>query len=230
MQARIVMTVWAGACLWALAATGAFAADAGGGKGIYSCTGPDGKPILGDRRIAECMDREQKELNKDGSVRRHVPPPPTADERARMDADLERMREERATKDEAAKYDQLLKRRYPNEPAHERARQSASERLRSAVSSSEQRLRELAVERQKLNDEAEFYKGRRRPDRLRQQIDANDAATAAQRQLLKHQQEQIDDMNRQYDTELDRLRKLWNGAPSGSVGPVPGHSARTTAR
>jgi len=99
MQARIVMAVWAGACLWALTATGAFAADAGGGKGIYSCTGPDGKPILGDRRIAECMDREQKELNKDGSVRRHVPPPPTADERARMDADLEGMLDERATKD-----------------------------------------------------------------------------------------------------------------------------------
>lgn len=226
MRGRHARAALIGVLAWTLAGGSALAADAGGGKGIYSCTGPDGKPILGDRRIPECMDREQKELNKDGSLRRNVPPPPTADERARMDAELERMREERATKDEAVKYDQLLKRRYPNQPAHDRARQSASERLRSAGASSEQRLRELAAERQKLNDEAEFYKGRRRPDRLRQQIDANEAAAAAQRQLLKQQQEQIDDMNRQYDTELDRLRKLWNGAPPGSVGPVPGLSNR----
>lgn len=230
MQAPAVTTVLIGVLACWLASGIAIAADAGGGKGIYSCPGPDGKPIIGDRRIAECMDRDQKELNKDGSVRRIVPPPPTADEKVRMDAELERFREERATKDEAAKYDQLLKRRYPDEPAHERARQSASERLRSAVSSSEQRLRELAVERQKLRDEAEFYKGRKMPDRLRQQVDANEAAAAAQRQLLKHQQEQIDDMNRQYDAELERLRRLWSGAPSGSVGPVPVRSGPTSAR
>lgn len=192
-----------------------------GGKGIYTCIGPDGKAIVGDRRIPECMDKAQTELNKDGSPRRVVPPPPTADEQAKMDQELQALREARASKDEAAKYDRLLKLRYPNEATHDRARVSALERLRSATKASEKRLGELADERKRLLEEAEFYKGRKMPEGLRQRIETNGAGTAAQRQLMKQQQDQINDIDRQLDAERERLRKLWGGAQPGTIGPVP---------
>ena len=201
----------------------------GAGKGIYTCIGPDGKPIVGDRRIPDCMDKPQTELNKDGSSRRVVPPPPTADEQAKFDRELQEMREARASKDEAAKYDRLLKVRYRNEQAHDRARDAALERLRSAMASSEKRVIDLADERKRLLEEAEFFKGRKMPDPLRQRIETNAAGTAAQRQLMKQQQDQINDIDRQYDAERQRLRKLWDGAQPGTVGPVPRSDAVKTA-
>lgn len=194
---------------------------AGAGKGIYKCIGPDGKPRLTDRLNPECMNNDQQELRPDGSLKRVVPPPPTADEQAKLDQQLLALRETKASKDEAVKYDRLLLRRYPNEAAHDRARVNALERLRSAMAASERRLQELADERKRLLDEGEFYKGRKMPDGLRQKIDTNAAGAAAQRELMKQQQGQIDDINRQFDAERDRLRKLWGGALPGTIGPVP---------
>jgi uncharacterized protein involved in exopolysaccharide biosynthesis len=89
------------------------------------------------------------------------------------------------------------------------------------MAASERRLGELANERKALLDEAEFYKGRKMPDGLRQKIDTNAAGAAAQRELMKQQQGQIDDIDRQFDAERDRLRKLWNGAQPGTIGSVP---------
>lgn len=202
----------------------------GAGKGIYACKGADGKPILQDRRIPECMDREQEERNRDGSLRGKVKPPPTSDEQAKMDAELQAMREARASKDEAVKYDRLLLRRYPNEASHDRARVNALERLRSAMAASERRLKELSDERKRLLDEAEFYKGRKMPEDLRQKIDTNAAGAAAQRELMKQQQGQIDDIDRQFDAERERLRKLWGGEQPGTIGPVPRTDSLRSAR
>ncbi len=62
------------ACLaWALPASG---------QAIYTCVDAQGRRITADRPILECNDRDQRELNRDGTLRRIVPPPPTAAERA----------------------------------------------------------------------------------------------------------------------------------------------------
>ncbi|MFO1216809.1 MAG: hypothetical protein U1E89_00330 [Burkholderiaceae bacterium] len=211
---------------WLLAGASASAAEQGSGAGIYSCIGPDGKPSIGDRLNPDCKDKDQKEHRQDGATKSIRKPPPTADEQARIDAELQRLREASATRSEAEKYDRLLKVRYPNRAAHDRKRAAELERLQRAVAASEQRLREMGDERKRLMDEAEFYKGRKMPDALKQRIDANGATTSAQKQLLKQQQDQIDDINRLYDAELERLQKLWNGAQPGSLGPVPGGSGR----
>lgn len=203
---------------------------ASAGQGIYVCRDKDGRPLLQDRRIAECMDREQEQRNRDGSVRGALAPPPTADEQARMDVELAQLRQARASSDEALKYDRLLKIRFPDEAAHDRARVAALERLRGAMGSSERRLRELADERRTLQNEAEFYKGRKMPDRLRQQIETNGAGAAAQRQLMKQQEAEIADIDRRFDAERERLRKLWRGAQPGSVGPVPRADAASAPR
>ena len=50
--------------------------------GIYSCVDATGKRYTSDRPIAECLDREQRVLNKDGSQRQTLPPRMNAEERA----------------------------------------------------------------------------------------------------------------------------------------------------
>ncbi len=58
------------------------------------------------------------------------------------------------------------------------------------------------------------------------QLDANEASLDAQRSLIQNQQAEVVRINGLYDAELARLKKLWAGAPAGSLGPPPGPTRR----
>ena len=205
-------------------------AAAGGSKAIYSCIDANGKRLTSDRPIPECIAREQRELNADGSTRRIVPPTLTADERAEVEAREREAAAERAARSDALRRDRNLIARFPNEAAHNKAREAALDDMRKAVKISENRLALLATERKPLMDDTEFYVGKPLPPKLRAQIDANDAATDAQRSLLQTQQAEIVRVNALYDAELERLRKLWGGAQPGSLGALPPVAAASAPR
>lgn len=194
---------------------------AGGGGQIYTCVDANGKRYTSDRPIAECLTREQQVLNRDGSLRRVIPPTLTADERAVQEAREREEAAQRAARAEAVRRDRNLMQRYPDEAAHLKAREAALDPVRRSLKLSETRLDLLARERKPLNDEAEFYIGRPMPTRLKQQIDGNDAAVEAQRALIVNQQAELVRINALYDIELDRLKKLWAGAAPGSLGAMP---------
>jgi hypothetical protein len=208
--ARSLLTA---ALLGAGAVAGANAANQ-----VFTCVAASGRTLTSDRLIAECMDREQRVLSRDGLLVRVVPPSLTADERAEKEARDRRLAAEKEAKAEAARRDRSLMQRYPNTEAHQKARESALADVRTSMQLSEQRQRELAAERKPLLDEAEFYKGKAMPAKLRQQLDANEAATAAQRDAQNNQNAELDRVNKLFDTELARLKRLWAGAAPGSVG------------
>jgi len=184
---------------------------------IYTCTDDKGRQIRRDRYIAECNDREQRILNKDGSPRQIVPPTFTAEERTEQEARQKRLDEERAAMADAVRRDRNLKARYPSEAAHQRAREAALDSVRKAMKNSELRLLELRQERKPLLEEAEFYKGKALPARLKQQLDGNEATAAAQREAMKNQDAELARVNKLFDQELEQLRKLWRGISPGAV-------------
>ncbi len=188
--------------------------------GIYTCVDSQGRRLTSDRPIAECTNREQRVLNRDGSVRQVVPPVMTAEERAERDAAERRADLTRAAQADAVRRDRNLVARFHNQAAHNKAREAALDTVRLAMRATEQRVKELATERKPLLDESEFYKGKPLPARLKQQLDANDAAVAAQRQANTAQAPELERINRLYDIELERLRRLWAGAPLGSIPPA----------
>jgi hypothetical protein len=212
--ALALLAAWCGAASWGEANP---ARDAG----IYVCTDDAGKLITRDRYIAECRHKEQRVLNRDGSLRMRVPPTLTLEERAQAEAAERAAREAQAAQQDTIKYDRLLKTRYPNDVAHRRAREAALDASRGAIQTAEARLRELAIERKRLAEEAEFYRGRVMPARLKQQIDGNDGQAEAQRNSIKNIEGEQQRINRRFDVELERLRKLWKGAEPGSLGPAP---------
>jgi hypothetical protein len=195
--------------------------DKGATGGIYTCTDERGRKLTSDRPIPECNAKEQKLLNRDGSLRQIVPPTLTAEERAEREAAQLAQAQERAAMVDAVRRDRNLKARFPNEAAHRRSREAALEGVRVAMKASERRLDELAKERKPLLEEAEFYIGRNMPFKLKQAIEANNAAVEAQRNAIATQEAEMVRINRLHDVELDRLRKLWAGAAPGSLGPVP---------
>ena len=202
---------------------------------IYTCVDANGKRLTSDRPIPECALREQRQLNADGSVRRIVPPAMTADERAEAEIKEREAAAARIAQQDAVRRDRNLMQRFPNEAVHHKARNAALDDVRKSVDTSEKRLAALAAERKPLADEAEFYTKRQMPTKLRQALDANDAATDAQRSLIQNQQAETVRINALYDVELARLKRLWAGAAPGSMGalaPVagPASGAASTPR
>lgn len=227
--ARLALLAAGGAA--ACAALAQDPATAGKGAGIYTCVDGHGRRITADRPIPECSGREQHILNRDGSLRGVQPPTLTAEERAEFEARERAAAEQRAAQADAVRRDRNLMARFPNETAHGRAREAALDTVRLAIRAGEARLRELAAERKPLRDEAEFYQGKALPPKLKAAIDANDAAVDAQRSAAATQESELDRINRLYDVELARLRKLWSGAPPGSLGPLnPGAHAGAQVR
>ena len=188
---------------------------------IYSCVDGTGKRLTSDRPIAECGAREQRMLNPDGSTKRVLPPPMTADERAAADVREREKAAQRAAEVEAIRRDRNLRQRYPNEASHQKARLAALDNLQRTMQLSEKRLGVLAVEKKPLLDEAQFYLGRTMPAKLKQQLDGNEASAEAQRALIQNQHAEAARINARFDAELARLRQLWAGAPPGSLGPLP---------
>ncbi len=215
-------TVWAGVLLLAGAAPLDTWAQSGASAvaGIYTCVDGQGRKLTSDRPIADCVAREQRVLNRDGSVQRVVPPTLTAEERAERDAAERRADVARAGQADAVRRDRNLVARFPNEAVHRKSREAALDTVRLANRATEHRLKELATERKPLLEEAEFYKGRQIPQRLKQQVDANDAGVEAQRSAAANQEAEMVRINKLHDLELDRLRRLWAGAPAGSLSPV----------
>jgi len=188
---------------------------------IYSCTTADGRKLTSDRPIPECLTREQRLHRNDGSVRASVPPAMSIEERAAAELRERELAAQKAAQADATRHDRNLLARYPRQSRHDAARQAALDDIVKATAASEARIKDLARERKTLDDEAEFYKGKQLPAKLKQQIDANDAAAEAQRLFISQQGEERARVNRRYDVELARLKKLWAGAPAGSLGPPP---------
>ena len=205
--------------LWAVAAWPA---------GIYSCIDANGKKLTSDRPIPECTTRDQRVPNPDGSVKQVLPPTLTTEERTEQEARERQAAAERVQQQDAIRRDRNLVARFPNEAVHNKARTAALDDAKAALQRSERRLADLAVERKPFLDEAEFYVGKPMPSKLKQQLESNDTAADATRALIQNQQAEIVRINTLYDAELARLRKLWAGAPAGSMGSLPAAPAAST--
>jgi hypothetical protein len=197
---------------------------------IFQCE-LNGKKVTSDRLIPECANKEQRQLNPDGSLNRIIPPTPTADERAEMEQKQRDADAKRVADNDAVRRDRNLMQRFPNETDHNKARAKALDDIRASVKSSEARIALLLVEKKKLDDEKQFYindhVNKPLPNLLKQKVDANEATLEAQKALVQNQQTEIGRIDRLYDLERDRLRALWKGAPPGSLGPAPGPQAAT---
>lgn len=193
------------------------AAPASARPPIYSCIDAHGRRVTSDRPIPECLDREQKLHNRDGSVRGVQRPSMTAAERVAAEEAERRRQVEAAARQDAVRRDRNLLSRYPDEATHQRAREAALDDVRKSIATSQRRIAELQKERVGLQQEAEFYVGRAMPFKLRQQIEDNTVSTDAQKTLVSNAQAELVRINALYDAELARLRRLWAGEPPGST-------------
>jgi hypothetical protein len=190
----------------------------------YTCN-LNGKKLVSDRVIPECYGIEQRELNADGSLKRIVKPPQTPDEREADEIKNAADKAKISALNDAIRRDRNLMQRFPDEAAHQKAREKALDDARISVKNSNARIALLLQEKKKLEEEKKFYVNERvnkpLPTTLKQRLDATDASLEAQQSLTQNAQNEVVRINALYDAELLRLKKLWAGAPAGSLGPLP---------
>jgi hypothetical protein len=191
-------------------------------QGIYSCTDSKGRKITSDRPIADCVDREQLELNPSGTVRRKVGPTLTAEERAAAEAREREAGEERARRAEEKRRDHALLVRYPNRAVHDAERAEALAQVDAVTKAATKRMGELQQQRKVIETEMEFYRKdpSKAPASLKRQVDENLQSIGIQTRFIADQEAEKARVNARFDEDLVKLLKLWSlsRAPAARTG------------
>ena len=184
---------------------------AGSNAGIYSCVDSRGHTITADRPIPDCIDREQRELNPSGTIRRKVEPTYTPREQAERE-ERERQAQLLASRQiEERRRERALLIRYPNAAAHNRERAEALVQIDAVILAAKKRLSELADERKRVDEELEFYKAdpSKAPGSIRRKAEDNARSVEVQNRFIAEQEEENKRVNARFDEELARLKPLW---------------------
>jgi hypothetical protein len=208
------------------AALAAVGADASAQR-IYTCIDAKGRRLTSDRPIMDCLDREQKELNSSGTVRKTLGPSLTASERSALEDQERKAAEERQRQAEEKRRERAMLARYPNQAMHDAERVKALNAVQEVIVAAHKRTQDLRAQRADLDQEAEFYRKdpSKLPAKLRRQMDENEQMVAGQARFLAHQEDEKRRINAQFDQELARLKVLWAQARG-----VPAAAASAPAR
>lgn len=177
---------------------------------VYVCTDPSGRTITADRPPPECANVPIRELRPDGSVRRVIEPPLTAEQRRARAEQVRREQQEREAKRSQARHDIALLEAYATEKDIEAAREAALASRQAMIDRSIKRLDVFAAERKKLDEETEFYLNRKIPDKLEHAIEANESLAQAEHRLIAEMRADMARINKRFDAEAERYRSLVN--------------------
>ncbi len=215
MNSRLARIIATGGMLAGLGmGTGAWAQSggaSGGASSIYTCVDKNGRKLTSDRPIAECVDREQRELSPSGTVRRTIGPTLTAHERAAVEAQRRKDNEERLRAIEERRRERVLTTRYPDKATHDIERNAAVSLLDGASIAATQHIQALRDERLRLDMEMEFYRNNpsKAPMTLRRQIAENEENIQERQRFLGAQAQEKRRIHQRFDAELAQLQRLW---------------------
>jgi hypothetical protein len=198
------------------------------GQGIFTCVDAKGRRLTADRPIAECTDREQRELTGQGLVKRRIGPTLTAEEQMAV-AEKERAQiDERNRLAEEKKRERALLTRYPNIAAHDKERATALALEDELIATARKRTVELQAERRRLDLEVEFFKAdpSKVPPKLKRQFEENASNTDAQARFVARHEGERKRINARFDQELVKLKQLWAQAAQPAGGAVPAAARR----
>ena len=223
--------IMGGVLLATLGADWARAQAPGTSGGIYTCVDRNGRRLTADRPIAECLDREQRELGPSGIVRRQIGPSLTEQERAAQEAQRRKEAEARARELEERRRERALTARYPDKATHDVERAAAIQLVDDVTATAEKRLVELAQQRKAFDVEMEFYKKdpNKAPMALRRKIAENEDSIAEQQRFIAGQGDEKRRVHQRFDAELANLRRLWDAQRMPLPGTTPASDASAPA-
>lgn len=182
---------------------------------VYSCVDAGGRRLTADRPIPACADREQQVTMPGGAVRT-VGPTYSERERAEQAAQQRREAEERYRANDGKRRERALATRYPTKAAHDAERAEAVDVLRAQIRIVQERRTFLLEDRQKIDQDMEFYKKdpSKAPAPLQARLEGNRRDFKEVDEQIATINEEIKATNLRFDEEAQSLKPYWTPAAS----------------
>lgn len=213
-----------GSALMLLAAAALPAPATAQGRVTYCCTDDSGRQVCSDVLPKQCYGKAYREINARGMTVRRVDAPLTAEQRAAREVEAKKAKEEEARRLEQDRKDRALLATYPTEQDIDMARDRAVAEIQKTIKVLLDKQAELARQKLKLDNEAEFYKKKPMPPQLQSQMHDNDAEMKAQQAAIEGRQKEIEAVKARYEDEKLRYRELTKTKAAGTgqaVGSPP---------
>ncbi len=191
---------------WALCGALAACVPAGARAAVFVCRTADGGTVTSDYLSSDCLQYGGKQLNPDGSVRRLIL---TTQQQQQQQAQLDREQAQRERLLREQRQQRALLGRYPDAAALRSAENDDLHSVQALIDAARQRLKVLAREQVHLEQDAQFYPGGNYPEGLRSRMRMNQSQRVQEQQLIRQQQEQMQDIGQRYAALRERLQPLW---------------------
>jgi hypothetical protein len=176
---------------------------------IYSCKDPaSGKVITSDRPIPECARTDMRVLNADGSTKQVIPAPMNEQQRARALEEQKRAEEAVRAADERRRRERSFLLTYKTEQDLVDAYVRQLSAPVAAVNASHTRIKSLRAELDTVLTEAEFYKGKPWPFKLRRKLSEINAGLQSETRAINERADDIERVNQRFAEDRRLYREL----------------------
>ncbi len=192
------------------------------GRMTYCCVDSDGRQVCSDVFPKQCYGRAYREINPQGVTVKRIDAPLTAEQRVIKEAETKKAKEEEIKRMEQERRDRALLATYSNEQDIDRARDRTVADVQKNIMASQDKHAELAKLKEELDAEAEFYKKKPMPPKLKAQIRDNETDMKAQQAAIDSKLKEIEALKARYEDEKVRYMELTKTRAMGrSEAPVP---------
>jgi hypothetical protein len=183
---------------------------------IFMCKDAAGKTYSSDRPIPECADRPVREFGLDGTIRREIPAPPTAEEKRQKKLQEENHKAEALAAEEQMNSDRVILARYANEKDIEAARKRSLDLVQDQVKREEVSVAAAEKQLKELRAEMESYKKKTAaiPTDLRRRIEESGQAVENGNRTMQGSKAEMAQIEAKYDKTLKRYRQI--SGPTGA--------------
>ncbi len=187
---------------------------------LYCCQdAASGRRVCADSLPEACRGRPYKILDSAGNVTKEVAAPLTPEQKAQIEADAKRRKDEEAAFREQKRKDDALLETYSELADIDRARARAEAEVLEAMKAAEAKIAEAKKTRKKFEEEAEFYKKKALPPDVEKGLRSADYEIKIQSELLAAKQQDFNLIKAKYDEDKRRFLSLRNGARRPPVAP-----------
>lgn len=179
---------------------------------LFTCRTADGRVISSDRPVTACADREVRELNRDGSVKRVIAAPLTpAQRREARDREVQRQQDELAQRLQRAR-DRNLLLTFEDEAALESMRARSMADIDEEIHAARLRILSYDKELKSAQADAEAWLSQNRTQSLpfsrQQRITEAANAILAENALIEERKAERSRIEARFESDRTRLREL----------------------
>jgi hypothetical protein len=180
--------------------------------GYFLCKDANNRTITSDSVPPECANREIREHGRDGSLRRVIEPPLTAEQRRQREEQEKIKADEQAARATAKRRDSVLIQAYRSEESIEAARARALADPLAVLKVDQERMdaikKEHGIALSQLTDFEKKYPGGKLPFNLQRNLE--DLAQRLQQQgiLILRREEEVSRINARFDQDKKRWLEI----------------------